>query len=232
MKELQVSLYEVFGYLIPGLVASCASLIVYWTFFISVPFTWGSYDGGLWWLALLVVYLVGHLVQSLANIILVRRSNISLVLEPGSSSSMPEQVLDEARKLAKSLIWPSFTADLTPSSLYELCDAYVQQKGVCDSREIYLYREGFYRGLSTATALLAVAILLRIFCAKSEVFFGEFHHALSRPELGFLAIASAGSSWLFFRRFRRFGRYLVTHGIYTALVLRASSQHPSSTPRE
>lgn len=228
MKEIQVSLYEIFGYLIPGVVAVGASLIVYWTFFVSTPFVLAHNDGNGWWLALFGSYLAGHLVQSLANIVLCRRTNISLVLESGSKLSMPVEILNEAKRFAASLVGLKTSGKLPASSVYEICDAYVQQKGINDSREVFVYREGFYRGLFMSMALLSATLFLRAFCANSEVVWFGVHHEFTWSELVFLAVISGSASWLFFRRFRRFGKYLLSHGIYSALVIRASASNSSA----
>jgi hypothetical protein len=222
MKELQVTLYEIFGYLVPGAISLAAVSILYWTFFVAHPCDLDSITTSGWWGLAAVSYVAGHLTQALTNNLFLRwrKPTVSLVLEKGSPLSLPQNVSDAAQEFACSIFKQPGGTALPPAVVYDVCDTFVQQKGKTESRDIYIYREGFYRGMFLATGLLAAAMIWRAFCQDSRLIVsGKFIH-FSSWELVAFACVFAIASILFFQRYRRFGKYLIANSIYAALILK------------
>ncbi len=68
MKELKLTLYDVFGYFIPGALVFVALCDFYWaSFWPKVPFVIADSPLALWIAAAFAAYLFGHLGQSLGN---------------------------------------------------------------------------------------------------------------------------------------------------------------------
>jgi hypothetical protein len=69
-ENFTFTLYEIFGYLLPGGVTLVALILLYWALFVpTVPLGIASFQPGLgtWTIILLVSYVLGHGVQAVGN---------------------------------------------------------------------------------------------------------------------------------------------------------------------
>jgi hypothetical protein len=110
-------------------------------------------------------------------------------------------------------------ADLAPQTVFDLCDHYVQQRGETATRDVYVYREGFYRGMAGALLALGLALIVRACAPYTSIKAIGIDHNFEVSELIVLALSCCASAWLFFQRYRRFGKYLVEYAVYSALVI-------------
>jgi hypothetical protein len=68
LKDIQLTLYDVFGYLLPGGLALVAIMIVFWASFCSAYPVVIERSGFEVWVAVsIVAYVLGHIVQGIAN---------------------------------------------------------------------------------------------------------------------------------------------------------------------
>lgn len=204
-KDLQVTLYDFFGYLLPGAVILIALVLLFWSVFwpsdrLVVPTTLPA----LTVTALtLFAYLLGHLGQAVSNFI-EKLPNVKHAQE----TALP--VSAEMGELVRDAVAARFgpkARTLTPKELYALCDQALIQAGSLGEREIFIYREGFYRGNCFAFTLLALVLVLRMACAPAALTVAGTKIDIYRSELGLTAFLAGVGAWLCFRRYLRFGTY-------------------------
>ncbi len=157
VKELQLTLYEVFGYLLPGAVLTGGVSLIFWAAFfpqtaidfdIKTPEVWGTF--------LVSSYIAGHVAQGIGNAIVRRFESaedhaINTVLEP--------EIVAACKKKAKELTGAD-VENAKPKWLYRLCDDAVIRSGKIGEREVYVYREGFYRGTFVGAVFIVLGFVL------------------------------------------------------------------------
>lgn len=153
-KDIQVTLYDIFGYLLPGAVLLLAVALVFWTLFwprasLNLPSTLPALAMTT---MLFAAYLVGHLTQAIGNLL----EKVS----PGRAK-LDEEV-PVSPELGMVLIhavttrFGEHTKSLEAKELYHLCDQtfiHCGSLGSLGEREIFTYREGFYRGTQSLLRL-------------------------------------------------------------------------------
>lgn len=204
-KELQITLYDIFGYLLPGSIILIAVVILFWSLFwpgaplalfADVPI---SATIGLVFSA----YLAGHLGQGIGNFMEklppVKRK---LETEVPLSSELSQLVRD-----AVAARFGEQARSLSPKDLALLCD----QALICacspGEREIFVYREGFYRGNCVALALLGLTLALRLICSPTIIYLADARIEIHRIQLLLAALIAAFGTWLSFRRYIRFSTH-------------------------
>jgi hypothetical protein len=104
--------------------------------------------------------------------------------------------------------------------LYRICDEAVVQCGNLGDREIFVYREGFYRGLTIALAAFAAALAVRM--ARGETIIASAAAGVRNVGwdlLAFFLVTCLVFIYLSYKRFRRFGRYRISQAILAFLVM-------------
>lgn len=224
MKDIQVTLYDVFGYIFPGATFLAAMFLGYWTAFLPLDQDLTKLTGAGWIFVLMVAYVSGHLVQALANLVArLRPSNVDLVLDP-STGTIPTEVVQAAHARARALIGSPQDVNLAAQTVFEICDHYVQKEGETATRDMYVYRKGFYRGMAVALLSLAPALIARACLMGASINAFGIEHRFTVSQLLVLAIASSIFSLFFFQRYRRFGSYLVKNAVYGALVIESNNK--------
>ncbi len=70
LQAIQVTLYDVFGYLLPGFVFLAAILVAFWALcFPGAPLPWPPVIQADWLVVGIPAYVAGHLAHALANLI-------------------------------------------------------------------------------------------------------------------------------------------------------------------
>jgi hypothetical protein len=156
MKDLQFTLYEVFGYLLPGAVIAGGIGVLFWAVFFPVAAVEIDIKSTeVWGLFLALAYLAGHVGQGVGNA--VARRSVSPE-DHAADAVLPAPLVAACKLKAKELTGAD--PDALPARwLYRLCDDSVLRSGKLGEREVYVYREGFYRGASVGMAVLAVGLL-------------------------------------------------------------------------
>ena len=197
MGNLRLTLYDIFGYLLPGVVFLVGLAIAVWAFSLpTAPLRLLKVPAELLGLGLVFAYICGHFAQALAN--LVDRSDTVL-----AENVEPELLKAATTQLATTLRLPTIVrADL----VYQLCDEIVVQKGVRENREVYIYREGFYRGMAVSLAIFVMAVILRASCPPTYLALASGVYAVPISAYVLVILPGALGVLLLWRRYLRFAR--------------------------
>jgi hypothetical protein len=217
LGNLTFTLYEVFGYLLPGFVALHGILVLYWAFFVpSVSLEFPPYQLGLvTWTALVVAsYLLGHAVQGVGNALLNGAEDAAL----SSSGTAPQWMRERAAQLAGKLLALGST-EIKPVWVVRTLDEYSVQAGEVGDRDMFVYREGFYRGTAIAIFFLSVALLVRAWIPGASIQFTKGVSCISTRQILSIALITSGVGRIFVRRYRRFAEYRITRAVLAAFVL-------------
>jgi len=215
-KDIQVTLYDIFGYLLPGVVVFAALIILMWSIFwpsdtLVIQSTLPTVElVGL----LLATYIAGHLVQGLANVLesIVRRWNFL--------NEMPLSA--ELTKLVRGAAASHFGKEvesLSSRELFGLCDQTLLHHGSPGEREIFVYREGFYRGIFVALCLLTLALFARMVSRPILICAFGIDTELWRRHVAFGAFLAAVGAIFAFRRYIRFAEHCRRAGFLRFLAL-------------
>jgi hypothetical protein len=204
-QDIQVTLYDFFGYLLPGTIVVLAVTVGYWAVFwpyysLSVPLQLPALAVTF---LVFAAYLAGHLAQAMANIV-ERWSDASKRFDEKVPLSVELEKWLRA-SAEKHLGKPA--GNLTAKELYLLCDQTLVHNRSMGEREIFIYREGFYRGNSVALAVLTVSLCARLFCSPAVIVLGQKTTELHRNQIALAAAFTTLGAWLAYRRYLRFREY-------------------------
>jgi hypothetical protein len=203
LKDIKVTLYDIFGYFLPGSIA-LAALYLLWVSFHSQEMLWRSHRIDTWFLMGLVAYYLGHLVQSIGNlfehcVVGPREVILGTGTKPRHAEwlvgpwwqRIDSQLREDTVAKIKRQLCPKWADDSGGQWLYESCAEILAQWGRGESREIYEYREGFYRGSAISLILLATAMIPAPLCGR-EVRISQCVSASS----GWVSLRSCSRLWL------------------------------------
>ena len=132
--DIQVTLYDIFGYLLPGLVALGSITIFCWAAFTPASALTTPKLSGAWWIAVFVTsYILGNLVQAIANMLPYLQPRI----EASLSWTQHGDALASKLGLSKH---EHETHESFAQRVFEAADIVVAQRGNTDDRQIYQYR--------------------------------------------------------------------------------------------
>lgn len=219
MKTVEITLYDIFGYLIPGCVAFVAIYLIAWRIVLPAHQDWSSISTLGWIIVAGVAYVTGHLLQALSNIVYRfgwKNPEQCILVD---ASLVPSNVLVVAQEASRRAIGLSENDNVDMKTLYEIMDHYIQQHGKTESRDIYIYREGFYRGLSVGLFLLTIGSLIHMTGEETAAAAFGGTITLTRPCMGFVAILSVIMALLGLARYRRFMTYRVKNCLFSFLTI-------------
>jgi len=233
-KQIQVTLYDLFGYLMPGTIFLVATAILLWTVVFPIESVtvvgangawciFGLSSVGIirlgWWLIVLLAYFSGHMAQAIGNVLVGCIKSIdSLKLSLWQIDEIPEPIMTLARLNAVSM-FGSAVKNIDSLWLYRLCDASIAQCGSIEDRELYQHREGFYRGLTVAFLMLGLSVSLRAIVPGASFQTEQNTFLVPFVALVFLILISLVGVLLSFLRYRRFYSYRVTSAILGFITL-------------
>ena len=203
MKDnFKFTLYDVFGYLVPGSLLGVALLLFWWSAFYTnhVAILDSNFSLPVWGLLGLISYLFGHLVQAGGNLLLDHRAKSELC------NDMP-QVFAAAQEAATRQLGSEAIQGISTSHLSAYMDEYVVQHGSLGDREMFRYREGFYRGMTISWAVLALALLVRSIAGTPSVRLLPGVLTVSVWQMCAAAAISATTAYLYYHRFLRFSEH-------------------------
>jgi hypothetical protein len=222
-----LTLYEIFGYMLPGSVCFAALSVCLWTFLsptssISLP----EVQTIEWIIIALISYVFGHILQGLCNLFMkIPQSAEDEILMPGLARSLPNDFICTIRKIVgESLSVQAET--IAPRLLYEICDEAMTQSGKNKDRDVYIYREGFYRGLCLAFIFLAVSCFIRTLVPGTSIILAKSLHTVPIPAQIVCIALCVGGSFISYFRFKRFAYLRVKKAVIGFLLL--SSVHPET----
>ena len=206
ISNINVTLYDIFGYLMPGIVATGSLGLFTWASFASShPLREPVLSGEEWFALFVIAYFLGHLVQAIGELAFWRMKDETFALTAGEKA-LGETRMQEIQKRAK--------IAGHETSLFTYCDTYLAQQGKTSDREIYQYREGFYRGLTIAILPALVAILVELARGSASVRNGGSVYTIGTGPLVFALVLVLATVGLSFWRYRRFARYRVLDALF------------------
>lgn len=225
LDNVKFTLYEITGYLLPGCLVALAVTAAFWTLFLwPVPFPVYLVESGfpVWIVLALAAYAGGHLAQALGNMLPANPEEDHL------SFASQSPVVRAARQSIAQLLQVE-EASIPPKTLFAFCDEYAIQQGQPGDREMFVYREGFYRGCTVGLALLSASAMLRLAVPWTALRFLRYTYLVSRWQMLVIVVFLGTSTWLAYRRLKRFGCYRVNRA---ALAFVCSTIKPAagSTP--
>jgi hypothetical protein len=207
LADIQVTLYDIFGYLLVGLAAFASLSVLTWALvFPTARLREPHLTSADWFAVLVVSYILGHLVQAVANALTERfpslapKAREALAWIPCHKKITEKVLLEEPCKDASDK-----DKEAHAYKVFELCDIVVAQKGVAGGdREIYQYREGFYRGLAVSFSLGFAAVFIRAVHSGNAVIGKHDKHVVTGWEYFLVLVVLAAAIALTYHRYLRF----------------------------
>lgn len=215
MTLVQFSLYEVFGYSFPGAFGLIGMYLVFWRIFFQPHQDWTNVSSGGWLLIFGIAYLSGHILQAIANLTMRKKSWLP-ELQILNSNYFSEQIKCLLAKRAREAVGLTGENELTPEVICEIADHFVMQHGKTEVRDIYVYREGFYRGMVFGLLFLAIGCFSQM-GGNSTFAAAGLKITLTSSFLFWVAIVVVSMAILSLLRYFRFARYRVKFALYSLL---------------
>jgi len=215
MQSLRVTLYEIFGYIIPGLLALLGISVLIWAFWVPslvLPLQIPRYEVGHYIAIGFFSYMLGHVVQAVGNFL--KRAELRTNLNDRCG-----HLIDCAKQMIVKKYGNNCEIDCL-SDITALAHAELTQNGKADEYEVFVYREGFYRGVLVSSALFGIALAIRAL-HPTHVFVNGSECTVSVFSLLLGGALSLFVTALFFRRFLRFGEYRIRYALSALSVLLA-----------
>jgi hypothetical protein len=218
MKDsFKFTLYEVFGYFLPGLVLAVALVLLFWSLFhAGYPLellVWKPKEVH-WFLIVIACYTLGHLSQAIGNLLFPRRDD-----EPFRAGGDSRSALISAAQVKASEQLGCQPGDLSPTWLYRYMDEYVIQHGEQGDREVFTYREGFYRGTAISLLMLAFSVIIRLCRPHPAIQLPTYVYAVSFWQLAYVLTVVLAGAYLMYRRFQRFSEHRINRVLLSFLAL-------------
>jgi len=221
MNFAQITIYDIVGYFFPGVVSLFGVYLILCPYLMPLEHYWIVITLVKWCILGLSAYIAGHCIQGIANWLdklLRSTSGVDQILSARSGSV----AVKTATRHLSSIINVK-EEEIKSQMLYEIMDSYVVQKGKTEIRDIYVYREGFYRGLCVAYVIVAIGILIRLLsCHCYKVFGGRI--SLTNTLLYCFLVPSVFAIVIFYQRFRRFETYRINFALHSFLVLNKNNE--------
>jgi len=222
IEKIQLTLYDIFGYLLPGSITASALFIFYWALCIPTA-VFAAYklnpDGTGWTALIALSYVIGHIGQGIGNSFLRGAENAAL----GPKGSIPVEIREIALTRAATLMGVD-RSGIDPVCLFRFADEYSLQKGAIGYRDIFVYREGFYRGCTVAFVMLGLALIVRTIYKGTAVAMPSYIYFIPRTQIFAGALLAGLAAMICRQRFYRFGAYRVTRAIFAFLALQESKK--------
>jgi hypothetical protein len=204
LKDLQFTLYEVLGYLLPGCILLGSVWIVFHScFWHDQPIVlWAELPAQALGCLLLAAYLAGHTAQGLGNLF----KRLPFV-DPDKSLLGLDPQLERALRIAASSRFGIDVEKYSLPQLFELCDEALVADGSLGEREVFTYREGFYRGCFVALSSLTLSLFVQVAYARIRASFGGRMVEMGRGTVFVAGLVCATSAGLALARYRRFAQY-------------------------
>lgn len=233
LGNVAFTLYEIVGYFVPGGIAFVACLIFYWTIFApKTPLGIAAFrPAALPALAIaLGCYVLGHAVQAIGNKWFRSVEKAILDSEKGSA---PAWLRECARQIAIRVVGAGPNQHFEPSWLFRVLDEYGLQYCKSGDRDVFVYREGFYRGVSISLFFLSAAVLIRLAVPGAALSLSQGLFRISFLQLLVTFTLVGLLACLLRTRYRRFAEYRVTRAVLSAAVVqcgKAGGTAPEEKP--
>lgn len=215
LSNFAFTLYEIFGYLLPGSVIFSGFVTLYWAFFNPYgSMRVESFDPKVATcvVSVAVFYMIGHASQAIGNMIFCRVEKKALEMNSNPNIRQP------AWKAAALLLGID-EKNLNARAVYRVLDEYAVQNGIAGDRDMYIYREGFYRGTCIALFFAALCVSVRALIPGTNIVFELWTLYVTWFEFVLTIMIVLGMGVLFYMRYVRFVGYRVTRAALAAIVV-------------
>lgn len=218
MKFISLTLYDFFAYLIPGATFAAGAFLIYWRL-LPVYDDWNQMSPIGWITLLAIFYILGHSIQAVANATLTKTWHPELEV----LKKMSEDLDEDIKTLRRRILGVKCTHTVNSGEAKVICriaDHAVLQYGKTDARDVYVYREGYYRAMSLSLPVLALGCLLRASPPPSEpiCLFG-LEIVFDSPFLLMLGAFSLVATLLHWGRYKRFAKYRIRYALYSCFLM-------------
>jgi hypothetical protein len=217
VEKLSFTLYEIFGYFFPGVVGVTAIAMLFWAFFLpAIPIPIHSVElSKLWYFVLVIVsYYAGHVLQGISRSLFKNPDETVLARQADMAS-----IVKRAQETLASHLGMAQNETPKPSVTARLCDELAVQYGQLGDRDVFVYREGFYRGSFAAFVLLLVALIVRTIAPDASILLQGKVFLISRPQLFFFMTIVCAAILFLLQRYKHFAALRVMHGILACVSL-------------
>jgi hypothetical protein len=193
IQSLRVTLYEVFGYLLPGALVLVGLVVIGWS---------------CWWPQTAIPF-GGYSAFSFGG-------------------ADPEEELDASDQKNAALLAAVRAGiarhvgvkpeELSTDWLFRILDQRLAVTGCADDRDLFVYREGFYRGTAIGAILLGVAAFIRAAVPGPMLAISGVTIEVPRIAIASIGVIAVVYGYLSVLRWRRFGRYRTEIPIATYLA--------------
>jgi hypothetical protein len=224
LKDIRITLYDIFGYLLPGITALFAVTVLAWgLFWPTAPYVvYTEFSGPIIVILSYTAYIAGHLCQACGNFL----EKLPVAKDVLDGQLLIDRELAAPLKTALTQRFGDSVGKLTAKETYFLCDESLVHHGSFGEREIFIYREGFYRGMCVAFAVLSIGIIVRLLHHPARLWLLDSPTYLSPSVLVFALSTCVLGSWLCFRRYLRFAEIRIRTCLLRFLALSTSSSIP------
>jgi hypothetical protein len=231
VEKLSFTLYEIFGYFLPGSVGVIATAIMFWAIFLPTsPIPVQSWElSKLWYFGLIVVsYYAGHVLQGMSRWCFSNPNGWVLAKQELDMIS----VIRQASKQVAAALDLGQSEILASDALVRVCDEAAVQYGQIGDRDVFVYREGFYRGSTAAFVLLDVGLLLRCVISGTAVRLHTRVFPVSCWQLIFIMAVVTFSVFFLGQRYRHFAALRVMRGVLAFVSLSSFRNMGSAANRK
>jgi hypothetical protein len=217
MEKLSFTLYEFFGYFLPGNIGVAALAILFWALFLPmVPIPIQKFElNTLWYFGLAVIsYYVGHVLQGISRS-LFKNPDESVLAQ--QTSILP--LVKRAQEQLASRLGLAQTETPGAAMTVRLCDEVAIQHGQLGDRDVFVYREGFYRGSVASFILLDLALIVRTIVPGAALRLPAEVFSVSRWQLLFVAVIVTCSIFLLRQRYKHFAALRAVRGVLAYVSL-------------
>ena len=202
----ELTLYDVLGYLFPGIPALGATMVLGWAWLRpNDPVHVIEPSLSLWIGIGLLAYFFGHTVQAVGN----------QTLDRVRKYRVPKELQDRAQVRAAEMLGLD-AYRIQGADWRRIVDHVAILARPAQYRELYMYREGFYRGMAVSLGYLSIALLARALRGSAEFIFEGDVFRIPTAVVVFgsmLALFSAIASILRYRKFARLRAHIAVIAI-------------------
>jgi len=231
MQLVNFTLYEVFGYVLPGAFGLAGVYLLYWPFFLAPDQDWTGISAAGWTGILAVAYVFGHFLQAVMNLLLKEVSWRPERRIFDDHEQVPANVRSTLEKRVREALGLTGNGILKPKTIYHVAEHHVLQHGKTEARDVYQYREGFYRGMAPALLLLGIGCVVRLHGPEGSLRVVGMQLYFTIPALLCGGVLAVGIAIFSFLRYLRFAGYRVRYAYYSYLVM-TGGQAPGDRGKE
>jgi hypothetical protein len=149
-----------------------------------------------------VAYCLGHVLQAFSASLFPHPDDEIIRNATGDIRNVLKRVTDQIKRDLR--IGEQEKRDIAGRTVVKISDEATIQFGKQGERDVYVYREGFYRGMSVGFGALSISLVVRLLRPEAAIEFAHQSYPLNKAELLVSAILLASFSYLMSDRYKEF----------------------------